>query len=156
MLLFQKALNALSELRIHLVGYQHDAGEQQVEIDRAQISLDGFEEADLQQASLLHYHRGGITLFQTKLALGHCRGRVTGHPIHHWVVTQSSNNFGGQLGKVPYAFGVGKRDAAQDCVFLDSFQPALDCDVRIPLENGGNASLGRPGWTFDFPQFVFD
>jgi hypothetical protein len=50
----QKAVDALCQLRIDLVGNQHDVRQYQSEIYGAQVALDGLEDAHLQDSRLLH------------------------------------------------------------------------------------------------------
>ena len=56
------AFHGLAELRVYFVGYGHDADHENAEIDGVEVSLQVFEDADLEDPGFFHHHGGGIAL----------------------------------------------------------------------------------------------
>jgi hypothetical protein len=59
---FHIAVDTLRQLRVHLVGDDHDVRQHRAEIHVGQVALDGLEDAHLQDAGLLHDQGRGVAL----------------------------------------------------------------------------------------------
>ena len=135
----------------HFIGYGHYVHKQQAEIHGAQVVLQGFEYADLQDARFLDDHRNRIALGLANFAVldggfRHLfRPKISRHP-------QSMNKFLKQFRKMPCALLHAEWHTGQFVLPLNSVSQLL---IVARASRSNMEATRSPGFViFRYPAFL--
>jgi hypothetical protein len=139
------AVHRLGQLRVDFVGDGHDVGQEETEIQSAEILLQGSEEGDLEDARVVHQHSWRVALQLSHLAMGDSgegSGRIVFQP-GSVRFPQANNQVFDQLGKIAGAVFVGEGDATEFFTVSYSPQPVFDDGLGTTLENRRDSFFSR-------------